>query len=180
MFLDSYYVDEVKEKLQEIGRVLTDNLILDAAINAQKAVADYYLDTSDAVMEALEDLTIEIKTKGEKIMADFNCCVRSNYFRVTDEEKLKHIIDSLEANGEIKLWDAYNENQERIFTFGCEGDIWGSDPDASNFDEDLKKIGELLPDGEALMVMQVGHEKLRYVSGIAYIITNHLRDIGLL
>lgn len=59
MILDSYYVDEVREKLQEIGRELPENLILDAAINAQKAVSDYYYDTSVAVMEALEDLSID-------------------------------------------------------------------------------------------------------------------------
>lgn len=110
-------------------------------------------------------------------MADFNCCIRSNYFRVIDEERLKNFIGSMEANCVISLWEMYSDRHEKLFTFGCEGYIWGSNPDEPDFGKDLKKIGELLPDGEVLIVMTVGHEKLRYVSGVAYIVTNNYMTV---
>ncbi len=104
-------------------------------------------------------------------MADFECCIRTNYFRVKDEKKLRDILSTIEANGEIKFWDAVFEEQ-KCFCFGCNGDIWGSDSDTCNFEDDLAEIGKILPDKEALVLIKVGHEKLRYLCGIAYIVTN--------
>ena len=59
MILQDYYVDEVKEQLQEIGRDFPEKQILTAAVDAQKAVSDYYAGTAEAVMAALEELPLE-------------------------------------------------------------------------------------------------------------------------
>lgn len=98
-------------------------------------------------------------------MADYYAFSRTNYFRVTDVEKLKEIVEKVGA----ELF----EGENNTFAFGEYEDI------TSYYDEDLdeeieifNELQPILPDGEALIFKEVGYEKLRYVSGYVIVVTN--------
>ena len=83
-------------------------------------------------------------------MADDICTYRTNYFRVTDEEKYQKLINKL-AGEDLEIFD--DENSNGMDTF-------------------YKELQQILPNGEAMILQEAGHEKLNYVAGIATIITN--------
>jgi hypothetical protein len=100
------------------------------------------------------------------MMADYTACMRSNSFKVKDIEAFKKAIedkqiwmDDIEViveNGEVTL-AGYT-----FIPFNC-GD--GEDFDFAKF------IQEHLVEGEKAVIMEIGHEKLRYLNAIQFIIT---------
>lgn len=44
--------------------------------------------------------------------------------------------------------------------------------DSNGMDTFYKELQQILPDGEAMILQEAGHEKLNYVAGVATIITN--------
>ena len=44
--------------------------------------------------------------------------------------------------------------------------------DTDGFDDFLQQMKTILPDDEAFVIMETGHEKLRYLVGFATIVTN--------
>lgn len=170
-------------------------------------------------------------------MADYICTYRTNYFRVTDEEKYQKLINKL-AGEDLEIFD--DENSNGMHGFGGTGSMsycsaqtvaewmnepthdrpvkfyeeteWGSgvwtqiaDPeeaereelyiveatekdsgyeiricrdkedlaeDSNGMDTFYKELQQILPNGEAMILQEAGHEKLNYVAGIATIITN--------
>lgn len=81
------------------------------------------------------------------------------------------------SEGEVELWKETDQNGDPIFAFGCYGGIAGIRDDLDNeFDDDsydrfIAKLQECLADKDAVIIMESGHEKLRYVTGSALIIT---------
>ena len=100
-------------------------------------------------------------------MANYECTTRTNYFRVTDEERYKELFGLLTAEMEIE--DFTKEDGEKILHgFGsyCDIDCYGDEEQENlpaDFDEWLEELQKILPEDEAFIYMQAGNEKLRYV-----------------
>lgn len=110
-------------------------------------------------------------------MANYIASARTNYFRVTDEEKYKKLFDGLCGEDDITGFTK-EENGVIYHAFGsycnieyCE--VFGADDDYEyDFNTFLNKLQKILPDDEVFIYMEAGHEKLRYVSGYVIVMTN--------
>lgn len=92
-------------------------------------------------------------------MADYEATTRSNYFHVTDEEKFHQIFEQIqEKNFGIELFTC----SDHTYGFGAYSDV---DMD------DIFELQDIIPDDDCIIVMESGHENLRYVDGIGYVIT---------
>ena len=92
-------------------------------------------------------------------MADYEATTRSNYFHVTDEEKFHQIFEQIqEKNFGIELFTG----SDHTYGFGAYSDV---DMD------DIFELQDIIPDDDCIIVMESGHENLRYVDGIGYVIT---------
>lgn len=92
-------------------------------------------------------------------MADYEATTRSNYFHVTDEEKFHQIFEQIqEKNFEIELFTG----SDHTYGFGSYSDV---DMD------DILELQDIIPDDDCIIVMESGHENLRYVDGTGYVIT---------
>lgn len=92
-------------------------------------------------------------------MANYEATVRSNYFHVTDEEKFQEIFEQIQKkNFGIDLLTG----PDHTYGFGSYSDV--------NMD-DILELQDMIPDDDCIIVMESGHEKLRYVDGIGYVIT---------
>ena len=116
-------------------------------------------------------------------MSDYNCWIRTNYFRVKDENALEELLSTCRTNGHLQL----RESEEgKKYCFTCDGRIYGV-PDREAPDEAEEDYGAfitglqtLLPAGEALILMEVGHEKFKYLVGAACLLTaNRMMHIDL-
>lgn len=75
-----------------------------------------------------------------------------------------------EAIGKMYVCEAIEKDDEyEIHTCKNESDVIFDDDCMLEFYQELQKI---LPDREAMILMEVGNEKLRYVMGLATIVTN--------
>ena len=107
-------------------------------------------------------------------MSDYNCWIRTNYFRVKDENALEELLSTCRTNGHLQL----RESEEgKKYCFTCDGRIYGV-PDREAPDEAEEDYGafitglqKLLPAGEALILMEVGHEKFKYLVGAVCLLT---------
>ena len=122
-------------------------------------------------------------------MANYYCACRTNYFRVTDEERYKQLYSNLYCSEDIiydftkkdedgTVWHgfgAYSSIDYKLYRTHC--DDSGEYEDNFDFDLDfdafLKEIQQILPDDEAFIYMETGHEKLRYVTGHAVVATKN-------
>ena len=75
-----------------------------------------------------------------------------------------------ETIGELYVYEAIEKEDEyEIHTCDEESDVTFEDDCMLEFYQELQKI---LPDQEAMILMEVGNEKLRYVVGLATIVTS--------
>lgn len=107
-------------------------------------------------------------------MANYMAACRTNYFRVTDEEKYQKLFSGL--CGEDTIHDFTETDEEGITRhgFGCYGTLFWSDPDEEwedGFDSFCEKLREILPEDEAFIYLESGNEKLRYVIGAYTVVT---------
>ena len=125
-------------------------------------------------------------------MANYYGMTRSNYFRVTDPERLKKIIAATCMDEDsLELWSCESENGP-LYAFGGYGSICGlmpsfdhkaedgpdneksgpeddeNEPDFDAFEEELRKI--VAPD-DAIIITEIGYEKLRYLTAYSIVIT---------
>jgi len=106
-----------------------------------------------------------------------NSCgrMRTNYFRVTDADKLKEIIAKCQRTDceEVLLFEEETEG-ETLYGFGCPAALQGYyDADAMEYDYDafLDDLQTVIAPGDAAIIMEIGYEQLSYVSGMAIIVT---------
>ena len=116
-------------------------------------------------------------------MANYVSAQRTNYFKVTDEEKYAELMSRVRGDEDIlHLWT--EEKDGRIFhAFGCESSMSyypenedgteAEDEAPVEWEEFCRELSKLLPAGEAVIILEVGKEKLRYLTGYAEIITKH-------
>jgi hypothetical protein len=135
-------------------------------------------------------------------MANYYGKTRTNYFSVTDEVKFREIIAACKASeDEVHSIDNEKEGDERKVGFYCDGSIQGlpyklvDDEPVVTFDEDdaeedldneisgnffYDALQELLVDGDAIIVTEVGSEKMRYLLGCCLVITkNDMQHVDL-
>lgn len=116
-------------------------------------------------------------------MANYMCTVRTNYFHVKDAEKFKEIMEQVQGyEDEVKLWEETDQDGNPVFGFGCESGIAGipcapddngeTEIDDDSYDRFIEMLQECVADDDAVIIMEAGHEKLRYVVGSAEIITS--------
>ena len=121
-------------------------------------------------------------------MANYMGFTRTNYFSVTDEEKFRQIIEnSYCSEGGIEVFEDDVEGEGDIkFGFGCFGSIFGfrelaedcgfdvacdESDDEYNYDAFIEALQSVLAQGEAIIITEVGYEKLRYLIGQSHVIT---------
>ena len=127
-------------------------------------------------------------------MSMYQCATRTNYFQVNDEEKFRELMGHVvSAEDKVELFEKERDGV-RYFAFGCYGSVEGVDeaeycracefdygPDSDEFDDDdytenrdnvfITMLQKLVAENDAIIIIETGHEKLRYVTGIAEIIT---------
>ena len=105
-------------------------------------------------------------------MANYMAVTRTNYFRVTDEERYKELFEMLTSEDDI---EDFTEERDGVVLhgFGCYGDVeyYNKETDEYEFDSWLEKVQEILPDDEAFIMESIGYEKLRYVVGWVVVVT---------
>ena len=111
-------------------------------------------------------------------MANYVGCVRTNYFRVKDMDAFKDIVSRIASEDKVSLF--VNEENPELVGFGSLSSIMGIYPEKYDEDEDIDfctdelaaELQKVVAEDDAIIMTEVGNEKLRYVSGGAYIITS--------
>ena len=106
-------------------------------------------------------------------MANYNAVSRTNYFRVTDEEKYEKLFNSLISEDDI---EDFTEVKDGItyHGFGSYSSIdYLDENEEYHFDLFLTELQKILPEDEAFMYFEVGYEKLRYLVGYTYVVTRN-------
>lgn len=106
-------------------------------------------------------------------MANYECVSRTNYFHVKDAETFREFMDSVIAD-DLHLWEEKDNDNNTVFAFGCEGTIYGihDENDDSSLDLFFTELQKHIADNDAVILTESGHEKLKYVTGYATIITH--------
>lgn len=114
-------------------------------------------------------------------MAEYNCTVRTNYFRVKNPDTFRDFMAHVQGNeSPIELWENTDDSGHPVFGFGCYGSIFGYVEDADEEDEDadiaydtfIDALSCHVAEDDAIIIFEAGNEKLRYVVGSATVITN--------
>jgi hypothetical protein len=110
-------------------------------------------------------------------MANYYATIRTNYFCVMDEEKFREIINSCSAEDNIHIFDNVQADGSKTFGFGCYGSIYGIPPgeDEEDGENDLDAFYDalqtVLSEDDAIIITEIGNEKLRYLIGCCTVIT---------
>ena len=110
-------------------------------------------------------------------MANCQTVSKTNYFRVTDEEKYKELISHLytDSGDPVDYFSYIDANGISRFGFGAYGTISyaenSEEEEERSIDKFLAKIQEILPEDESFILFEVGNEKLRSVFGYAVVCT---------
>lgn len=117
-------------------------------------------------------------------MANYISQCRTNYFRVTDEEKYQKIFSRLIGN-ETEIEDFTEEKDGDILHgFGSLSTVYyktdeSEEPDG-NLEAFLQELQLILPHGEAFIFIECGHQKLNYISGHVSVVTkDNIRHLTL-
>lgn len=112
-------------------------------------------------------------------MANDYVVMRSNYFRVKDESSFRKMMDRVVASDDsISLWDDVKDEQGRqMFGFGVYGCLCGlpgddGELDDNSYDRFFEALRGAVADDDAIILMEISHNKLQYVDGYAYILTS--------
>ena len=101
-------------------------------------------------------------------MADYSGNCRSNYFKVKSQDDFINWAESLD----LDVWTE-SHNHPGCVGFGCYGSIpsyrYKEGAEDGNFEEVdfAQELAAHLVDGEVAIYQEVGHEKLRYLSGFS-------------
>lgn len=111
-------------------------------------------------------------------MANYDSVVRTNYFHVKDEEKFKELMSQVYGDDDIHIWTKKDNTGSTIFAFGCYGGIYGKkqgtydETNEGEYEAFLADLQKCVAEDDAIILIEVGNEKLRYLNGIGSIITH--------
>lgn len=112
-------------------------------------------------------------------MANYNCAIRTNYFRVKDADKFKAFMsDIYSADGEIEVFEETDKDGVTRYGFGCYGQIRGVFPTNedgifSEYAAFIEGLQELVAEDDAIIIFETGSDGLRYFTGTADVITTN-------
>ena len=115
-------------------------------------------------------------------MANYCCAYRTNYFKVKDNEKFKEFMTHVYAE-DLEVFHKKDENGNELYGFGGYGGISGyfnneneyedSDEAWDNaYDNLIDGLAKQVAEDDAILLFEVGNEKLRYVVGSVVVITS--------
>lgn len=128
-------------------------------------------------------------------MANYCCAYRTNYFKVKDNEKFKEFMTHVYAE-DLEVFHKKDENGNELYGFGGYGGISGyfnneneyedSDEAWDNaYDNLIDGLAKQVAENDAILLFEVGNEKLRYVVGSVAVITSKgykyrdITDVGM-
>lgn len=109
-------------------------------------------------------------------MANYNCTIRTNYFHVKDGNAFEDFMNTVYGEDEITVF-----KEGDMYGFGCYGSISGvmnskdeeNDECEASYDEFIDGLQKHVSEDDAIIIMEAGNEKLRYVLGSVCVITSH-------
>ncbi len=99
-------------------------------------------------------------------MANFYGIGRTNYVRFANLERVNQICDIIGA----ELVDSQKDGDRRHALLFNNGFVASFQGDDGNEYDTLDELASCLADGEVLVAIESGHEKLRYITGWATVI----------
>ena len=111
-------------------------------------------------------------------MSSYICTTISNDFRVKDEGAYKELMSKVSAD-DMHLYTE-ERNGEIYHSFGSYGVIYGIETEDKNYNYDqfTEELQKCVHDEDAIIILEVGHERLFDAVGTAIIITS--KDIKIL
>ena len=113
-------------------------------------------------------------------MANYCCTIRTNYFHVKDEAEFRSLMEqTCGSEDTIEVWEKRDKGGNTMFGFGCYGSIAGlrdmdedDDLEDTAFDRFLEKLQQCVAEDDAVIILEAGNEKMRYIVGTALILTS--------
>ena len=113
-------------------------------------------------------------------MANYCCTIRTNYFHVKNEAEFRSLMEQVYGSEDaVEVWKKQDDEGNTTFGFGCYGGIAGirdmdedDDLEETAFDRFLEKLQQCVAENDAIIILEAGNEKMRYVVGTALILTN--------
>ena len=110
-------------------------------------------------------------------MATCQITTLTNRFHVTDPKKFKKIIRACTGRDMIHIKKELDPNGEPVFCFGVDGCFGGLNMPHKKHSEDgfeyfITALQHVLRPDDACIIYHIGHEALRYIEGVATIITH--------
>lgn len=109
-------------------------------------------------------------------MANYYCAIRTNYFQVKDPKQFRQFMShTCGVNSSMQLWERKNANGQTVFGFGADFGI-SCLQDALDIDEAgcnafICGLQQHVQEEDAVIILEIGQEKLCYLVGSAMIIT---------
>ena len=105
-------------------------------------------------------------------MANWTGASRTNYFKVTDEDRYQELFKGLVCEDDSLEDFSYHMKQGNILHgFGSYGTIDYLDPETDEYDfqKFVSELTSILTDDSVFVFTCTGHEKLRYLTGICLV-----------
>ena len=123
-------------------------------------------------------------------MANYCCAYRTNYFKVKYNEKFKEFMTHVYAE-DLEIFHKKDENGNEQYGFGGYGGISGYFNNENEYEDSdeawdnacdnfIDGLAKQVAEDDAILLFEVGNEKLRYVVGSVAVITSkgyEYRDI---
>lgn len=105
-------------------------------------------------------------------MANYNCTIRTNYFHVKDVNAFEEFMDTVYSEDQVYIF-----RKDDMYGFGCYGSIHGvlindEEPEVP-YDEFINGLQKHVAEGDSVIIMEAGNEKLIYVLGSVCVITSN-------
>ena len=108
-------------------------------------------------------------------MANYYATIRTNYFHVKSPDEFKKMLMDVEGEDSVLLFEETDENGQPIFGFGCSGCIYGiskGEDEETDYDLFIERLQDCVADDDAIIILEAGYEKLRYVIATALVVTS--------
>lgn len=111
-------------------------------------------------------------------MANYIAVGRSNYFKVTDENRWEELFENIKGNDGTWDYSRTTDDGTILHCFAVEGGLDYIEPGSydSELDYFIDELQKILPDNEAVIYTEAGHEKHRYVVGFSLVVTSKTID----
>lgn len=112
-------------------------------------------------------------------MANYYCNIRTNYFHVKDVGNFENLMNRVLSEDSIDVFRDRDKQGREVVGFGTYGSIWGlpendaEDCDDASYDKFIEELQKCVEDDDAILIMEVGHEKLCYLTGVTEIVTRN-------